>query len=423
MNHDSCDQQQGYVVFMRKVHLICSFLLAFSALTFGLGCGGAKPGDAAKASTASELSLQWLPADTELVLHVKVAALWKAPLLNGLVQSPQTTDFVKQMKEKTGLTPEDIESVTVGAQDLKGLQASGMNQMLGLAPSTDVPKSTMILRTKKSVVLGDLLKSSDNLKEAEYKSKKYFETIKGQTIGGWVAEPTIVIVAPIEELKAAMDRGAVTGTPRKELTFMDTSSHVLLIAAPKDPKFLSQGINAAPPGSPPALVEMQKVMADSIPALGISFNVRGGIDLQTSLMLASSDGAGKVKTGFDAALTDARQQFESFKVLVPKDLAEVGQMLLDNSKVDTQAAVVTFSTNVPESAQATLEKVPATLMSMLGMQMGNPFGGDAAEPEIKPTPKAAPRRRTGSKPKPSGAGSTTGGGIEVPGGSPKGDPK
>ncbi len=404
---------------MRHVSLVCSLLMAFSASLFGLGCGGAKPDDAAKAQHRA-LSLGWMPAETEVLIHVKVAELWKAPLLKGLVDSARAAQIVEDLHKNTGLTPADIESATIGAADLAGIQSAVMGQFAGMSASRFSASGIIVIRTRKPVSLDEILKSSDEIKGATYKSKKYFETVSGDEFGGWIADSTTVVLAPVADLKAAMDRGE-TVTPRKELTFMDATSHVVMIVAPKDPKFLSKGMGAPAQGSPPEMVAMQKVLAESLPAYGIGINIRGGIDVRSSLMLGNSAGADTVKIGFDSAIADGKKQFAAYKGFVAPDLAELGEMLLGNAKVETQNQVVTFSTNVPDSAQQKLEEVPPMLAGMFGLGGGpGPFGtGRGAEMTPASKTTAAPKRTTGRKatgrkPKVSGVGSTTGGGVEVP---------
>ena len=404
---------------MRHVSLVCSLLMAFSASLFGLGCGAAKPDDAAKAQHRA-LSLGWMPVETEVLIHVKVAELWKAPLLQGLVHSTQAARIVEDLRKNTGLTPADIENATIGAADLAGIQSAVMGQFAGMSASSFSGNGIIVIRTRKPVSLDEILKASDEIKGATYKSKKYFETVSGDQFGGWIADSTTVVLAPVADLKAAMDRGE-TVTPRKELTFMDATSHVVMIVAPKDPKFLSKGMGTPAQGSPPEMVAMQKVLAESLPAYGIGINIRGGIDLRSSLMLGNSAGADTVKAGFESAIADGRKQFAAVKGFVAPDLAELGEMLLSNAKVETQNQVVTFSTNVPDSAQQKLEEVPPMLLGMFGLGGGpGPFGtGRGAEmtPASKTTAspkKSTGRKVTGRKPKSSGAGSTTGGGVEVP---------
>ena len=50
-----------------------------------------------------------MPVETELILHLKIADLWNAPLLKGLLTGPQAQEQVQKMQLATGLAPTDID--------------------------------------------------------------------------------------------------------------------------------------------------------------------------------------------------------------------------------------------------------------------------------------------------------------------------
>jgi hypothetical protein len=60
----------------------------------------------------------------------------------------------------------------------------------------------------------------------------------------------------------------------------------------------------------------------------------------------------------------ARGFFDNYKKTAPPLIAEVGDMLLTNLKVDEQNQIVKVSTNVPDSAQEKLEQLPPIVMMM-----------------------------------------------------------
>lgn len=402
---------------MRKVHLVCSFLLAMSASMFGLGCGGgggaggggsmsggttpSVPGTTPAAAPAAAVPLAWLPAETEAVIHVKVADLWKASLFKSLTGSQQAAQFVEEMKSKTGLAPSDIESLTIGAADLQGIQTAAASQMIG-APAAPPKGLVGVIKTTKSVTLEDLSKS-DDLKTAEHGSKKFLQSADAD-MGLYVADPQTILVAGVEDLKAAIDRG-MNKTPRQELGLIDGSSHIILVAAPKDPKSLTANIGPAPADAPAEVAAMQQTLAESLTAAGIGLSIRGGMDLKSALMLDKADGVDKVKAGFTASVDKAKQELDAAKESVPPLFGELGDMFLKNVKVESDSQTVRFSTSIPDSAQDKLEQIPQFLLGMFAPGVTLDPAGDAGNG----------RKSTGRRPKPAGAGSTTGGGVEVPG--------
>jgi hypothetical protein len=344
-----------------------------------------------------------LPADTEFVIQIKVADLWKSPLLKSFTEDPSVVHSIDEMKKQSGLTPADIESVTLGGEKFADVFASLQS------PGSQAPKGVVaVIRTKKEVKLEDLAKA-DHLKAAEHKSKKYYEA-PGNDLGVWAADATTLVVAPVENLKAVIEAGE-TKTPRKELSFSDTSSHIVVVLAPKDAKSIRTGLDTPlPPSAPAEAAAMQKTLSESLSAVSFGINIGSGIDVQTSVQVADADGAGKVKSGLEAIVKWAKAEFANVKGNLPEPAVVLGDHLVNNAKVESQAQVVTFSTKLPESAQKQMEEIHSMAAPFVGGF--NPFGGLGGDAEMS-APKTS-RKGTGRKPKAATPGSTTGGGVEVP---------
>ncbi len=336
----------------------------------------APPAPPAISPTERMLALRWLPQDTELIVHAKVADLWQAPLLKGLVDSPSAAAGIKDFQAATGLLPTDVESVTMGMTDTQQLQNVAASSMMGLPPQP--PKVIAIVRTKKPISMEEILKSAPDLKPAEYKSKKYVEATNNEYCS-WLAEPSTLIIAKSDDLKTIMDRGE-TVTPRKELSFADATPHVVLLAAPKDPKSLSQAQVQPIPGMSPEIGAMQKTLTESMTAFSLGVNIRGGFDVQTSFLLKDAQGATTVKTGAESGLIEVRKAFDSFKMTGQPLLVELGDQLLNNLKIETKDQVVKVTTNLPDSDQQKIEQLPPLLMMMamtggMGSGGGGPLAG------------------------------------------------
>jgi zinc-ribbon domain len=365
--------------------------------------------------TEKALALRWMPNETETLLHVKVADLWQAPLLKGLLDTPQAAEAIKQMQEKAGISPTDIESITVGVADMQGMQAMGMSAAMGMPVQVSPPKALTVVRTKKSLSLDDVLKTgSEHIQPAEYKGKKYFESKKNTDPSGWFADSQTLVVGMPTELKAAMDRGE-TVIPRKEFSMMQAAPQVILVFAPKDPKAMSQGAELPPlPGIPPEMQEILKAVKDSSTGFGLGLSIRGGFDLQTAFAFTNPEGAKKVKENFDKVVVGGRAQFEQYKAKAQPLLAELGDLLLNNLKVEEQNQIVKISTSIPDSEQAKLEQLPP-LFAVMAMTGGFGAGGP---PGFGP-PDGAPAMTPGGLPFPS-PGGFPGGPPATPGAFPPG---
>jgi hypothetical protein len=362
------------------------------------------------------LALRWLPADTELLIHIKVAELWQAPLLKKLVDMPETAAQVQQMIKEIGMGPTDIESVTFGLGDLKGVQEAVMTRAMGI-PSQTIPKLHLVFRTKKTLNHDDMMKALPQLHSVDHGTKKYIQNKVGpaEEMAGWVADSNTFIMAPVDQLKVTMDRGESTTPARKELLFADPAPHVVVILAPKDTKSLTQSAHPFVRPTPEAQ-EMERVLNESVLAGGLGISVRGGFDVQTALLFKDAESAGKVKAEFENGIAQGKSQFQVIKGAAPPLLAELGEMLLNNVKVENQNTVLKISTGLPDSVQQKLvEDLPPVLMVMamtggLGGG-GNPFGppsgpsgGPFSGPPGGPSgPSQFPRVQPGTRPAPPGA--------------------
>jgi len=314
------------------------------------------------------LALRWMPADTEVIVHLKFSELWKSPLLKDLTENFFTTLVMGQLQERTGLAAADIESITLGVADTKAIQAAGISRAMGLPVTPTLPKAVAVVRTTKPISLDQVLKSSPELKPAEYGTQKFFEVVtptddkKTQPFGGWLADPNTLIVTSIEDLKAIIDRKEPV-TPRKELQIVDPTSHLIVVVAPKDPKSLTQQapIPPAPPGVPPELQAMEKALRESTRSVGVGINLRGGFDLRVAVQLADASSTAQVKAGVDVGIAQGREQFAPMKAM---PLGGLGDQLLNSLKVETKDQVVTISAGLPDSAQKDIE---------LALQMASTF--------------------------------------------------
>ncbi len=330
------------------------------------------------------LALKWMPAETELILHLKVAEVWNAPLLKGLLSGPLVQEQVQKMQLATGLAPTDIDSVTIGVKDLQKAQQAGPMMALGGPPPTD-SLSLVVIRSKKPVDPAKLLSQLAALdptksKIADHGGKQYLEAVTSPSapaFGAWLADSSTLISGTTTELFAAMDRGE-TNTPRAGFRGIDATSHLVFAMCPINPQSLSQSSPPLPPGTSPAIAEMQKAIQESMTAFGLGIGVTGGVDLRTSIVSKDSAGSANIKVGLEAAVSEGKSMLTAKQSTTPPLLFELGEMLLNNVKVSDQNQVALVSTNIPDSAQQKLEQLPTVAMGM--MLTGGLAGGGINPP-------------------------------------------
>lgn len=352
---------------------------------------------AATAITPAEktLALRWMPADTELLIHLKVADLWQAPLLKTALETPQVAAGIAGFQRNTGLLPTEIESITFGIADLTGAMLrskSADNPPPGLGPRGLPPnplsairpeelRIIVVVRTKKPVDFDSIAKTAPNGQVKEKSGKKYVEVQNHQppvTSAGWAPDSNTLIFGTLTDLLATIDRGE-TVTPRQEFAGVDHASHLVLASVMKEtkPEDLPAGVEI-----PAALAMMQESLKQyGMQGASLGLSIKGGFDLNVAVLNGSPDGAAKLKTDLEAQLTELKNMFGPIKATAPPLLGDLGQLLLDNLKLEGQSQLVRVSTSIPDSEQQKLEQLPPVLM-MMAMTGGlNPLaGGPAAGP-------------------------------------------
>ena len=339
--------------------------------------------------------LRWMPVTTDLIVHVKVAELWKAPLLKRPLAEKMVTDSLEPLKEMFELVPVDVESITVGLVDAfkTALQSAGEGAPAAEAPanpstfSSKAPRHVMIIKTKKSI---DLKKIAEHLPESKLEEKfgkSCLIQIQSPTnpqpssTGFWSPNPNTLIGGTVDELFTTMERGEVI-VPRREFASIEHLPQIVIALVLPD--FDAQAKIPSLDKLPGSTQVLDSLKADAIKMASLGLSIKGGFDLRFSAMSASADAAKNLKTKFESGLTSAREVFNVYKTTSPPLLAELGEMLLTNARVVEQNQTTRITTNVPDSAQAKLEQLPPILM-MMAMTSGfmpGPGSGSPADSSI-----------------------------------------
>ncbi len=337
------------------------------------------------------LALRWMPADTELLVHVKVADIWQAPLLKSALDTPEAAAGVAEFQQKTGLVPTEIESITLGVADLTGAllrskSASGPplpppgsgppgsgppgfgpamlpNPLTAIRPEDQ--RVVVVVRTKKSVDFEAIAKTAPNGQMKDKNGKKYVEVPSQPSqpaSGGWSPDSNTLIFGTLTDLLATIDRGE-TVTPRKEFAGVDHTSHLVLASVVKEtkPEDLPAGIEM-PAG---AAMMQESLKQYGLQGVSLGLSIKGGFDLKVSAMSGSADGAKKLKTDIETQLAGLKDLFGLIKASQPPLYGELGDMLLNGLKIDEQSQVVKITTGIPDSAQQKLEQLPAVVMKQI----------------------------------------------------------
>jgi hypothetical protein len=364
-------------------------------------------------ATEKALGLRWMPPETDFIIHAKLAEIWQAPLLKDPLNNPMVTQGLEDFKKNLGILPSEIESITIGFRDFAASvskQAAFASQFggpgLGMSPpgfggppssgpipsgpvssgpipsgpggplamgsasgppattSSGEPHFVAVIKSKSALDLKQIAEQAAHTTLKEANGKSYFEvpaTATGPANGAWLAGPTTMIIATTAELMVTMERGE-TNLPRNEFRSLEHTPQLVIAGMIPAKRPTMPGSNGPMNPAMPDLIKNVDEYAVQLASLGLS--VKGGFDLQISTLSASDDGAKKLKAELDKQLGQLRPMFDNIKATAPPLLAELGEMLLTNLKVEDKGSSVKVSTSIPDSAQAKLEQLPPILMMM-----------------------------------------------------------
>ncbi|MCA9075189.1 MAG: hypothetical protein KDA93_09155 [Planctomycetaceae bacterium] len=226
----------------------------------------AETGTAAPAGE-SPFEMSYLDPATELFVFARPSAIVSSPMIQAL--SGGKLGPLNDLKEKFGIGIDQIESVTIGVSDLKGIaeqsaaqMAASMQQAPGgqLLPTNAMPvpmpstvemsdRAVVVIRTSAPVSLEDLQlpQGDDTIKT--HASQSYHQLTESDEPSPhlYQADETTFVVATEHVIQATIDRGGEPSYATADLSFIPTASHVLVAVVPQDrDAFFAQFQSASP---------------------------------------------------------------------------------------------------------------------------------------------------------------------------------
>ena len=263
--------------------------------------------------------LALLPPDAVMVGQLRFAQLWNGELGKSLRQhsGKMLKELMQEMEKKAGLTPQDIDRVTLALKLPSGIMGE--------------PKPIVILTTTKAYSRDKILQGlAPNAKEVKHKGKGFFMSEKAEA----GSEPAIafvgdrmILLAEPAEMRAALDQppGAVAKGPLGAALLKLAASKQALSAVTHIAPLLQQIPQDLPPEAEPfkPLFKAQ--------FLTQSLDLDKSIRLEVGLQFARADEAQAGAKALNAALEMARgflgQMGPELEKTVTKEVPELGKAL------------------------------------------------------------------------------------------------
>ncbi len=328
--------------------------------------------EAAPAAVAAKkgIDLAFLPPDAELFVVVRVADLWSAPLVKSFADSPQLTKIAGDLETDYGLSPGDVESVTVGVAGISE-QARDNPAILSpmvLAGSMDAFDAAVVVRLKKSVDAASLKLTASGVTAADHQGKPYYRRPTSspdeKATAVYLAGPMLLVLGNEDSVKRAIARGE-KATDRPDLGFVDLGPQILIAAAPKD----SKALTASLPGDDSPQSPLDKVLREKVRAISVGLKLSGGVAVELALSCADSSGEQAVKEELDKSLADARKMFSTVQAALPPGIGQLGDGFMKSLIATGQNSTVRISGAVTEPSQQQLADLPGEIMGLVMQQM------------------------------------------------------
>jgi predicted Zn finger-like uncharacterized protein len=353
------------------------------------------------------LDLAYLPPDSELIVSIRIADIWKAPIVKSLIDKPEVQKNIAEVRKKIGLGPADIQSVIIGVSGLSERQKESAQQNMMQAGGANVPfpgfddvPGIIVVRTSKAI---DKLKLVEYAEKAEEIPAEKIQTVShdGETyyripnskaggpefLAAFFPDDTTIVFGPEKDVKRAIERGS-TAQPRPDLDFIDLDQHFLLAMVPKDLSAFAKQNSISRRNSSQSQQKLQQTMKEAVQGFSFGLTLTEGIDFQFQFDCMDSTRAGQFKTDLqvvlDESLAEGRQRMAEAKTALQQladtepasspvwgELIELAETVIDSIEADQQSTTVVVTAAVPGSAGSTLGKIPQAISDAWSQ---GPFG-------------------------------------------------
>ncbi|MDZ4687993.1 MAG: hypothetical protein SH850_23210, partial [Planctomycetaceae bacterium] len=377
---------------------------------------------APKAAAAAEPSsigadLSWFPPEKEMIVHVRIAELWEAPLIAALrndpMIQPQLEQAIAPLAQMWGLNPTtDVESVSLAAWELDKAQSSFPTMPGRMGPTAGTtaampadapePEAKLIVHLVLKQPLS-LSKIEETLRQTQNPDQPAEITMNAtgpvptlkvteppgaprSPLGGSliIGQPTAttLLFGPGPIIEAAIARGKKTGhlTRFNDLSrkFNVSKPGVIpqigYLVIPKNMPPAPSGPPPLPPGSPPWLGELTQTVQQETAGWGQSLMIQGGLTMQVVISTKTQEGSQTLQRSLLQAIETLGMQYGEMKAGMPPFATELLDPLVASLKAEDAGSAVRVTAGLPDSSQAQIAQLPTKIMGYMLTAGLNPGG-------------------------------------------------
>ncbi len=360
----------------------------------------------------NKIDLEWLPPECDVVVRVRVADVWNSSFGKALATGAKAP-ILPNIKEMIGLEPQEIRTLTIGAAGFVTMATNGAAPGMGPNPRRggmpDVPRSggatprnLMVLRMMQSFEPKQMEAKLRGTRTVPYQ-KYNLVYLGGTTFIGQVCifpDNSTIVLGSEAEVKAAIDRQG-KAERRSDLDYIESSRHVVIVLAPKDPAAFDV-LTAPSPFRPAALASIDAALKGKVNGycLGLSID-EANLDLSIAANFKTPEAAKEGVAELNKALQEVKTRFSLTRSNAPPLLSELVvtvDQVLNSVKVESKEGVMEATAKIPVSVKNVFDKLPQFMtMAMMGGMGG---GGQGAAGAIGQPDFGGPQRTTPDKSSP-----------------------
>ena len=312
-------------------------------------------------TSATTVSLQWLPQETEGVLHVNIERLLTGPI-GQLLQNPMATQPLQEFRSKTGFGPEDIQSVTVGIGGVSGLVSSGQQ------PSPQNLPFVGVIRTKNPIDAAKIQAAIPNAQEVEDGSLKFIRIPEDPPAAIWFADTTTAVIGT----EAAVRQASANSSPPSgvDTALFDGQSVMQALFSPKNADAIFRHPNfQVPPQTPPVVRTMVDAIRQHVTAVSIGFDLTKDIGFTVAARCRDAAGAQAMAAAYKATNDENKAQAaalaQSPQAQMMGPMLEVSRKMAESMKIETVDTMVRSTMTATDGGEQLMAFVPMMMGQMM----------------------------------------------------------
>lgn len=316
------------------------------------------------ASVPGNISLQWLPQNSEAMAYIDFDRLLSGPV-GQLLQSPMISGPIQQFRDQAGFGPEDLRSLTIGMSGIGALVNGGQ------PPTPESMPVIGVLRLKKPV---DAAKIQAAIPGAQSVTEGTLNLIRlpGDLAKAvWFADSTTAIVGAEGAVRqAATSSSAPTSL---DTALIDGQSVVQVLFSPQDPSIFQHPSFQAPPEGPPGSAAIVNAVRENVTAVAINFDLTNDIGVTLATRCRDTAGAQAMAAALTTANRDSAAQTEAMaqgpQAAMMGPMIEISRQMSESTRIEAVDTICRSTGTAVGGGQQVVSYLPV----MIGTAMAQGF--------------------------------------------------